>query len=553
MTFCRILSLMLAAAIAQQLVDTPPPSTATIEIDASAAGGPISPQLYGQFIEFMFEGIKYGLHAEMIRNRGFEEEVTPTAPSPSWERYPDDRNDDYAISISRVADVAYPAARASDGTTGGHSLRVQLRPGVVTRHGVYQARLPIRKGIAYRGYVWMKTDAFAGAVTLALETDAAGGARYSESRIAVVDGDWKQYSFTLTPTATDPLARFAILFDGQGTVWIDQVSLMPGDAVDGVRADVFDKVKALHPAFIRWPGGNVAQDYHWRWGIGPRDARPTWINLSWHNELERSDFGTDEFIRFARNVGAEPSITVNVEGRGATVEEAAAWVEYCNGPATSTYGAHAGTRRPCRAVSGEILGDRQRNLGRLGTRPFRRRDLRPQRHPIRRRHARRRSGDQSDRRRRQRHEMEPHRAAAAGARFDYLAIHHYYSQRDMQGDLNNLLARPLHFERFYGEIGVVSPGARAGAAAQPGDQRVGARPAGVAAIFGRRGSVCRQADERVRAARRSRGDERRVGYGERLAGRHHSGQSSGCVRDADLSGQPSVCLAPGNGASPDQG
>ena len=42
---------------------------------------------------------------------------------------------------------------------------------------------------------------------------------------------------------------------------------------------------------------------------------------------------------FARAVGAEPSITVNVEGRGATVEEAAAWVEYCNGPATSKYGA----------------------------------------------------------------------------------------------------------------------------------------------------------------------------------------------------------------------
>ena len=61
---------------------------------------------------------------------------------------------------------------------------------------------------------------------------------------------------------------------------------MPGDAVDGVRADVFDKVKALRPAFIRWPGGNVAQDYHWQWGIGPRDARPSWINLSWHNELE---------------------------------------------------------------------------------------------------------------------------------------------------------------------------------------------------------------------------------------------------------------------------
>src|SRR5262249_299655 len=109
--------------------------------------------------------------------------------------------------------------------------------------------------------------------------------------------------------------------------------------VEGGGADVFEKVKALRPAFIRWPGGNVAQDYHWQWGVGPRDERATWINLSWKNEPEPSDFGTDEFIRFCRNVGAEPSITVNVEGRGATVEEAAAWVEYCNGPSTSKYGA----------------------------------------------------------------------------------------------------------------------------------------------------------------------------------------------------------------------
>ena len=96
---------------------------------------------------------------------------------------------------------------------------------------------------------------------------------------------------------------------------------------------------ALRPAFLRWPGGNVAQDYHWAWGVGPRDQRPIWVNLSWKNEPEPGDIGTDEFIALSRRVGAEPSITVNVEGRGATAEEAAAWVEYCNGSATSRYGA----------------------------------------------------------------------------------------------------------------------------------------------------------------------------------------------------------------------
>ena len=37
-------------------------------------------------------------------------------------------------------------------------------------------------------------------------------------------------------------------------------------------------------------------------------------------------------------------------------------------------------------------------------------------------------------------------------RFDYLAVHHYYSQREMDGDLRNLMARPLHYERWYGEV-----------------------------------------------------------------------------------------------------
>ena len=40
----------------------------------------------------------------------------------------------------------------------------------------------------------------------------------------------------------------------------------------------------------------------------------------------------------------------------------------------------------------------------------------------------------------------------AGEPFDYLAIHHYYSHRDMAGDVRNLLARPLHYERQYGDF-----------------------------------------------------------------------------------------------------
>ena len=338
----------------------------------------------------------------------------------------------------------------------GHSLRVQLRPGVIARHGVYQGHVPVTEGVEYRGYVWIRAESFTGTVTVALEGDRTGGAIYGEAALAPVAGEWRQYAFTLRPAASDPLARVAILFTGAGTLWIDQVSLLPGTAVGGVRADVGRAVKALRPAFIRWPGGNVAQDYRWRWGVGPRDERPTWINLSWKNEPEPGDFGTDEFIRFARSVGAEPSITVNVEGRGATADEAAAWVEYCNGPATSTYGAMRARNGHPEPYAREVLGDRQRDLGRLGARPLGCRHLRAQ---LTRYVAAMRAADPSiqviavgD------NDMAWNRTRACAWRrggSTTWRIHHYYGQRDMDGDLRNLMARPLHYERWYGELDAV--------------------------------------------------------------------------------------------------
>jgi alpha-L-arabinofuranosidase len=440
-----------AAPLLIALLPQPAP-TARIEIDAGTVAGRISPLLYGQFAEFMFEGIKGGLHAELIRNRGFEEIPSAIGLSRHWERYPDDRNDDYAVSFGWDDTTAHGPGVYADAPASGRSLRVELRPGVVARHGVFQPRVPIRPGLDYRGYLWMKTDSFSGSLSVSLEADVSGGRIYAEAKVPDVGGDWKKYPFTLRPAAGDHGARFAILVSGTGKLWIDQVSLLPSDAVDGVRADVLDKVKALAPAFIRWPGGNVAQDYRWQWGIGPRDERPGWVNPSWKNEIEPADFGTDEFIRFARNVGAEPSITVNIEGRGATVEEAAAWVEYCNGPATSRYGmmrARNGHPEPHAVkyweIGNEIWGDWVRGHS----------DAATYARNLTRYVARMRAIDPSiqviavgD------NDMTWNRTVLSQARerVDYLAIHHYYGRREMDGDLRNLMGRPLHYERFYRDI-----------------------------------------------------------------------------------------------------
>jgi alpha-L-arabinofuranosidase len=428
------------------------PGTATVRVDASRVENRISPTLYGHFVEFMFEGVKFGLHAEMLRDRGFEEPVNASGLPRHWDREPDDRNDS-DIHFRWDDAVSYPDDRGRTPERAEHSLSVDLRSDGGEARGLSQARLPIRPGVEYRGSVWIKNQSFEGRLRAVLEQDRTEGLQYAVAELPIVaDESWRRYAFSLAPTRGDPLAKLAILFDGHGRLWMDQASLMPGDAVDAVRRDVFDRVKALKPAFIRWPGGNVAQDYHWQWGIGPRDQRPVWTNLSWANELEPSDLGTDEYIRLCRNVGAEPTIVVNVEGRGATAEEAAAWVEYANGPVTSKGGARRaalGNPAPFGVrfweLGNEIWGDWVR--GHSDAETYARNYLRYQ--------AAMKAVDPSieliavgD------NDMDWNRTVLklAGAHVDHLAIHHYYGLREMQDDALNLMARPLFYERFYRQV-----------------------------------------------------------------------------------------------------
>jgi len=96
----------------------------------------------------------------------------------------------------------------------------------------------------------------------------------------------------------------------------------------GYRRDVLEVAKDLRIPILRWPGGNFVSGYHWTDGIGPREERPRKIELAWFTE-ESNRFGTDEFIEYCRLLEAEPYICVNM-GTG-TIDEAQAWVEYCNG------------------------------------------------------------------------------------------------------------------------------------------------------------------------------------------------------------------------------
>jgi alpha-N-arabinofuranosidase len=451
------LVLLCAAWSCLASAQAPAPASSHIIIDATQAPSPVSRYLHGQFIEYMFQGIKDGLDAELLHNRSFEGVADEIGLTRYWWRDPDTRNDDFRIRFKQSTEHHGPPLTDSDPpverTLNGHSLQVVITEDDGQRHGVQQRDLPVDHSKTYKGYVWLKASDFQGQVTIALESAIVGGPSYAAHTISGISQEWRQYEFTLKPRVSDPLAKLAILFSGQGTLWVDQVSLQPGDAVDGVRRDVFEKLRALKPSFLRWPGGNVAQDYHWKWGVGPRDQRVNWVNKSWDNEFEPSEFGTHEYIQLCRNLGTEPTITINVEGDGATVQEAVEWVEYVNGPASSPQGARRashGHPEPYGVkyweIGNEIWGHWVRGHSDAETyaRNYNRyveaiRKVEPDARFIA-------VGDNN---------MEWNRKVLeiAGRNIDVLAVHHYWAFPDqVRADTHHALARPTAYEKFYGKL-----------------------------------------------------------------------------------------------------
>ncbi len=95
----------------------------------------------------------------------------------------------------------------------------------------------------------------------------------------------------------------------------------------GLRKDVLAALKEINYTVMRYPGGNFVSGYKWLDGVGPKDKRPRRREMAWKS-LETNQFGTDEFMQFAKEINTEPMMAVNL-GTG-TIQEAGDLVEYCN-------------------------------------------------------------------------------------------------------------------------------------------------------------------------------------------------------------------------------
>lgn len=330
-----VLGLGCAAALNGQVtVNKPIPQVVQVEINANQlVGGPIPRTIFGTFLEPIGNSTYNGLWAEILENASFEAGLwSPERVSDMLQERPELRQ-----SSNVVLPLPWEPLQAGQGNryeirvgeaaNSWQSLEALAVPGEPT--GIKQrVYLPVHRTRDYVGSFYARHVGGATKVTVSLRSHEQNEVFASQDIEVTNSTQWRKFEFKLkVPEGKlhrlDP-ADFAVQLDGDERVELDQFSLMPEDAIDGMDPDAVSMAKAMHTPLMRF-GGNFTSSYHWMDGIGPRDNRHNMLNNSW-GIPEYNTFGTDEFLNFCRLVGAQPQVALNL-GSG-TPEEAAAWVKY---------------------------------------------------------------------------------------------------------------------------------------------------------------------------------------------------------------------------------
>ncbi|MEJ7613628.1 MAG: alpha-L-arabinofuranosidase C-terminal domain-containing protein [Candidatus Fervidibacter sacchari] len=280
------------------------PIKVSVRVNPQKRLNEISPLIYGQFIEHLGRCIYGGIWAEMLRNRKMHGSVQENGVVENWQPF----GKNARWFADNVEFFVGGQSQVIEGTGSGE-------------HGIAQSGLDLLpKG--YVGRVIVKGEGV-NEITVSLRKD---GKVLASKTLKGVTNRWKKLPFRLQVKGAVSDAHFVIAFSGKGKLWVGVTSLMPADNVDGMRKDVLDAIKDIKPPIVRWPGGNFVSGYDWRDGIGDPDKRPPRWDRAW-GAWEWNDFGTDEFMKFCRYIGAEPYICTNA-GEGYE-HEAAEWMRYC--------------------------------------------------------------------------------------------------------------------------------------------------------------------------------------------------------------------------------
>ena len=301
-------------------------SIASIKLYCKQNKGEINPWIYGQFLEHICHSVDLGLHAEMLAERSFQLERGDSVYM--WQTTCNTTPIKISLSLS-----------SQNPCKGEKCLLMMVNENLNEGEGICQELISICKGDVLDGYIYLRSPIGLGQITVGLRNRDSHQI-YDTTVLNGLKPYWQKFPFILSPSASDINAEFFITACKKGQYFIGDVSLMPIKNRIGnpLRDDLLQACKALRPTIIRWPGGCFASIYNWKDAIGPVQERKTHMTHDWGDggETDPYTFGTDEFITFCHEIGAEPLIVLNIT-RG--VNDALDWMEYCNGSTDTMWGA----------------------------------------------------------------------------------------------------------------------------------------------------------------------------------------------------------------------
>jgi len=306
-TVSPVLFCAVAGFLAQ--AQRPEPSSAHLTIDAENIVSPVSPTLYGMMTEEINHSYDGGLYAEVLQNRTFRA---------SWS----------GVDHWNLVQLGNSQASVAIDKTNGpsqalpHSIKLTVNEASagneagLSNSGYWG--IAVKPHATYEGSFYARLDASSEPVNVKLINDQSG-AVLAEATIPVHEGPWSQYHYTLKTAAitTSGSNHLQLTVLHPGTLWLQLVSLMAPtfhDRPNGNRADLMERMAALHPHFLRLPGGNYLEGdtlrdwYNWKETIGPLVDRPghqaPWTYWS------TDGMGLLEFLEWCEDLKIDPLLAV---------------------------------------------------------------------------------------------------------------------------------------------------------------------------------------------------------------------------------------------------